>query len=580
MPPTSRTSLLRILCLATLCVLTPAVGFLIGHAAVRSHQPPPPRTSPAPQSVMSVLEPAPAPPRGLPPGPHWSRSRFFLPEGANVVFSTADGCALCHSVSPSALAMQGENGEDLSPWGTWRGTLMAQSYVDPYWRAAVAQAVAAAPGDQPEIEALCLRCHGPMASHTARIAGAPSPSLDEADGDALAYDGVSCSVCHQVQPEGLGDRESFSGRLDIRPGRRIFGPYPEPVATPMVTESLFTPEHGPHMSDSALCGSCHTLETRPGEDAPHFLEQAPYLEWRNSVYAGAGDEARSCQQCHMQSVGETAIARSPGGSDYSLLARDDVRSHAIVGGNAFMLRMLRENRDELLVDASAEHLERTERATREFLGGKTATVTIEGLARTATGLSFAVRLVNRTGHKFPTGYPSRRAWLRVVVTAGERVVFESGGFDERGRLAQDRLGRAHVREVTTASDVPIYETVAADLAGEPTVVLTRMATTLKDTRLLPRGWRSDGPHGDETAPIGVAGDDDFTGGGDTVWYRLPLDVEGPLAVRAVLHYQPIPPLWVEPLRKVDADAARTFVRLYDAADPRPEVVAETTATVE
>jgi hypothetical protein len=40
-----------------------------------------------------------------------------------------------------------------------------------------------------------------------------------------------------------------------------------------------------------------------------------------------------------------------------------------------------------------------------------------------------------------------------------------------------------------------------------------------------------------------------------------------------VHYQPIPPHWVEPLRSVDADECRTFVELYDAADKTPETVA-------
>ena len=43
-----------------------------------------------------------------------------------------------------------------------------------------------------------------------------------------------------------------------------------------------------------------------------------------------------------------------------------------------------------------------------------------------------------------------------------------------------------------------------------------MATRGKDNRLLPEGWRRDGPHAAQTMPVGIGNDFDFTGGGDTV----------------------------------------------------------------
>src|SRR5678816_4103455 len=92
--------------------------------------------------------------------------------------------------------------------------------------------------------------------------------------------------------------------------------------------------------------------------------------------------------------------------------------------------------------------------------------------------------------------------------------------------------------------------VAVDAQGRPTTALTEMVAHRKDTRLLPRGWRADGPHSDETAPIGVDGDDDFAGGADTVSYSIDLGGRGAgqPPVLARLRYLTIPPAWVESLR--------------------------------
>jgi hypothetical protein len=40
-----------------------------------------------------------------------------------------------------------------------------------------------------------------------------------------------------------------------------------------------------------------------------------------------------------------------------------------------------------------------------------------------------------------------------------------------------------------------------------------------------------------------------------------------------VHYQPIPPHWVDDLRYVDAEECETFVEIYDAADHTPETIA-------
>lgn len=511
-------------------------------------------------------------PQPLGPGPNWRGP--VRPAGRNDVFATGDGCSMCHSNAASATAMRTPTGEDVSPHGLWQGSVMANAFRDPYWRAQVSAEIAADPDRAEEVQAQCLRCHAPMLSHSRRIAGQGPISVADAAKDPLARDGVSCSVCHQIQAEGLGTEATFGGKGRIARGRRIFGPYENPVDEPMQTTAGYTPTHAPHVQTSGLCASCHTLHS--GHTGAEFPEQTPFLEWRNSVFndeSGATATSRTCQHCHMADLGPMRIARNPAGADFLIPVREHVRSHAFVGGNAFLLELLAANRDELGVAASEAALKKNAQASRRLLATDTVAVTIGEIARADGELRFDVRVENLTGHKFPTGYPARRAWLHVQVRSGNKVVFDSGGWTKNGDLVDvdDELRQPHFTRVTEPSQVVVWELVAHDAQREPTTQLVKMASRGKDTRLLPKGWSRDGPHAADTAPVGIGSDVDFTPGGDTVAFAIPLAVGAARAtVVAWVRYQTIPPHWVAPLRAVDTPECKVFVAMYDRAMKTPE----------
>ena len=537
--------------------------------------------------AMAVTgEAQPQSPRGPATGPTWGSIAPF-PKASNSVFATADGCALCHSVGEKATALRTSIGSDGSPHGLWRATMMANSFRDPYWRAQVSREIAAFPERAEEIQTLCLTCHGPMASHTARLFHSPSPSIATAAADPLAVDGVSCTVCHQAQATTLGTPASFTGKLDIRPGRQIFGPYPSPMFGPMVRQSAFKAIHGPHIQESMLCGSCHTVVTSDGNGSADFHEQTPFLEWRNSEFsneAGVTDKSRTCQQCHMTDIGTTRIARNVDGRDFGSLPRPNVRAHAFVGGNAFMLDMLRTNAAELGVTAPAEALECMAALTRMQLSDQTANLRIRNFRREGDALLFDVRVENKVGHKFPSAYPSRRAWLHVhlVDNQSNRVLYCSGAADEKGalRLVADERTLPHFDLIDDTTKVQVYEVRNLDSEGKPTTLLTAMAERQKDNRLLPRGWKADGPHADETGPRGTEGDANFLAGEDTVTYKVPFSGGSTARLTAIawLNYQTIPPAWVAPLRTLDTDEARRFVRMYDSMEHVPETIAFASAS--
>jgi hypothetical protein len=236
--------------------------------------------------------------------------------------------------------------------------------------------------------------------------------------------------------------------------------------------------------------------------------------------------------------------------------------------------------------APAAAFDATVARTRAQLSTRAATVSIPRVLREGRQLRVAVAVVNRTGHKLPTGFPSRRMWIRFE--ARDRtgaVVFRSGGFDARGRIL-DPAGRVHAmehaggpvlshcREIRDGRDVQIYEALMEDPERSLTFRLLRGARYGKDNRLLPQGWQGDHPAAALTAPAGVDGDPDFVGGSDRIDYVFAAPAEnGPYAIEAALYYQSLGTRFVNEVLAVGGPPIRSFERLYRAADPRPERLA-------
>lgn len=493
------------------------------------------------------------------------------------LFTSSEQCGVCHTPAPGAKAMLDANGGDVSPYGTWQSTMMANAFRDPYFRAQMRKETVSA-GE--EVQELCLRCHAPMVHHEAVVAGRKAPRLADAEGDLFADDSVSCTVCHLMDGKNFGQLGSYSGHPTFTQERRIFGPFENVNVRPMQNFVRYTPTHGAHVLQSGMCATCHTLITE--HHGKPFAEQTPYFEWRNSEFSNEREGAdpaktRTCQQCHMARSTPTKIARSPQGFDFNIPERDGYAVHTFVGGNAFMLEMLDRHREDLDIDVEPAHFRRTIEATRRQLAEVTGRLTIGEVVRAADRVTFSIRVENLTGHKFPTGYPARRAWLAVEVDCGGKTVFASGQMDENGRIrgVGDEQRLPHRDVVEQAGDVVVYEMVPLDPEGQPTTYLTKMVARAKDNRLLPRGWQHDGPHIGDTASVGVDGDTNFVGGSDTVAFRIavPKDATGPCTVRATLCYQSVPPAWVDALRPIDADETRRFVGWYDAAKKTPEIVA-------
>ncbi len=542
--------------------------------------------------------PDPVPPDGL----------MGIEEVYGTYMATSPACQPCHSNAPGASALRDDEGGQVGQFDLWRASMKANAARDPFWRAMVSAEVAWHPGAKEAIEAKCTRCHAPALSSERKLLDGPAVSmadLSRSDEEGhLALDGVTCTVCHQIRPDGLGTEASYTGNFEIGRGLEIYGPHENPFARPMRRHTGYDPVYGAHVLESALCGSCHTLRTDTiepdGTPTGHgILEQGPYLEWRNSAFSTEGtpgEQAASCQSCHMPTEDEegheivTAIARTPGGGDFGVPPRSPYGRHLFVGGNVLIPSIFRDFQAQLRPDVPAAAFDAVVQRARAQLEERSARLEVLSAQVEGSDLVVQVRVVNLTGHKLPSAYPSRRAWLALEArNADGEVVLQVGRTDDEGRLlgadgmplpseAPGAPPQPH-RDEVTSPDVPlVYEAIMADVDGQPTFSLLSAASYWKDNRLLPAGWRDDGPGAADTAPRGLGGDDDFVGGEDRVVFRLPLPAGASVEqVEVRLEYQVVAPRFAEELFQVRTREVAIFEYLYRRADRGPVTMARATA---
>jgi hypothetical protein len=180
---------------------------------------------------------------------------------------------------------------------------------------------------------------------------------------------------------------------------------------------------------------------------------------------------------------------------------------------------------------------------------------------------------NLTGHKLPSGYPSRRAWLHVTVRDSRgQAIFESGAVDPNGSIrgndndADALKFEPHYLEIRRPEDVQIYESIIADPQGQPTTGLLRATQFVKDNRLLPRGFAKATADADIAVHGAALQDPDFTDAGDRIRYAVETrGASGPFSVDVELRYQPIGFRWAANLRNYTSAAEpKRFVGYYEA----------------
>ena len=330
-----------------------------------------------------------------------------------------------------------------------------------------------------------------------------------------------------------------------------------------------------------MCATCHNLKT-PYVDADgivlsdtpesEFPEQMPYSEWEHSEFAST----QSCQDCHMQKTDGVVIATRP---NWLNTSRDNFSKHTFVGGNALMLDILNNNKTSLGVPSTTDFSKTLAKATEILESAAGIHIANNGMIENT--LHIDVTISSNTGHKLPTSFPSRRAFVHFILyDTNGNILFESGKSNSDGSISgADADTNIHSYEphyniITSQDQVQIYEAVMQNSNNEVTYTLLRAASYVKDNRILPRGFNK------ATAPSDIAvqgearNDVNFVGGGDTISYNIDTTnfTSTPARVEVALRYQTLSYPFAQDLFSEETDESMSFEGMYDASQMKTSTI--------
>ncbi|MFN8154371.1 MAG: T9SS type A sorting domain-containing protein [Bacteroidia bacterium] len=509
-------------------------------------------------------------------------AHLLPPLDSGQYFSLPQNCKGCHGFDSLGLANVDLNGMDINLYDDWETSMMGLSAVDPLWRAKVSHEILTDTAHANELQTLCTSCHAPLGHFTAIYKGAQHYTMDDLLNDSLGQSGVSCHSCHSIKDSStLG--VLFTGQAPYDTTRKAYGPFVGPMPGPMQLYVGLTPVYGPHMSESKTCSPCHTLisnsvDLNGNPTGTSFVEQATYHEYLNSSQQSVLQN--TCQTCHMPQI-EDPIKIANGYT--ALPGRTPFNQHSFAGANSFMVQLIKDNKNSLGVTAPDRNFDSTLKAIDQLLKQNTLLQTTTFDSAASDTAYFSLALLNKAGHKFPSGYPSRRAVVQfIAVKANGDTLFSSGTFDNNFEVnGINTILEPHHDLINQPSQTQVYEMVMGDVNNDRTTVLERAYVHLKDNRIPPAGFTTFHSTYDTCRIVGDAlTDTDFNringlegSGQDIIHYHIPLNgYTGNINVYAHVYYQTLPPGFLSEMQTMSSAAIDTFLNLYATADKTPVLI--------
>lgn len=504
------------------------------------------------------------------------------PIGPGQYFTTPERCQGCHGKDSLGWANVDESGTDVNLYDRWSASMMANSAKDPLWRAKVSHEILVNPSHSAALQDKCVSCHAPIGHYNAKFHGQTHYGIADLDADSLGLSGVSCVGCHTIGTNGLGSM--FSGQIPYDTTRHIYGPFTLPMVGPMQLYEGYTPTYSAHMTESKVCSSCHSLATETVDlngnfTGGTFIEQATYHEYKNSSY-----EANNitCQNCHMPRLADPILLAN---GYLSLSPRTPFNQHSFAGANVFMLNLIKNNKNSLGIEVEDFKFDSAIISTKLMLQQKSISMNLSIDSMANDSGYFSLKLTNKAGHKFPSGYPARRAVVQfVVLNSNNDTIFRSGIFDNQYAVQHENPSfEPHHQIINQNTQSQIYEMVMGDVNGQFTSVLERAALLLKDNRITPAGFSTLHSAYDTTKISADAlADEDFNKlngvegtGSDIVHYHIPLNgYSGSIKVFTKVYYQSVPPKWVNEMFTFNSSPIDTFRQMFNNADHTPVLVGQ------
>jgi hypothetical protein len=443
-------------------------------------------------------------------------------------FLDPDTCGGCHG--------EGVDGDfTFLPHDTWAGTMMANATRDPVFLAALSIA-----NQDSDVlgSAFCLRCHTPIGYVRGKTEPSDGSELEDID------QGVGCETCHRmVQSTGadapyvLGNAQIF---YDNNIGKRGKYDDAESPAHPTV------PDTG--VLEARFCGQCHQVSNPErklrdefgAETEIDFPFETTFTEWESSVFSvEGGAEEAGCIDCHMPKQ----LGDWPYTSGFGAKLRKDPRKHSFAGGNHWGIQAVMEAYPERAAEF-APAFENALKSTLDMLATAVEVSIVSAPANIEPGQTFdiTVRVENKAGHKFPTGYvDARQAWVSaslVDCTGEQRAVL--GGYDTASGAIQAEPPTHVYRSIHGRWD---------GSAGVEEHSLALQDMHLSDTRIPPKGFvasLANEPSGDIDYSDGQGGWNHFDEATFTV--TAPADIAGTQTLLVAVEFQSVRRAYVEYLR--------------------------------
>lgn len=260
-------------------------------------------------------------------------------------------------------------------------------------------------GTSPEVQAVCVNCHGPLA---ARISGDNDP-LKPLEMSGVGQEGINCVVCHQNRPKP----ETFKHQTDSQDPISALGSWREYW--------------------EGLSGGREylTFNSAPSQDANNLYHQVS--SHQTEFTANPSGWCASCHNVHIDRNGDQRITTGGSANDPSSgdLILQSVYRDWRIQGNGVKCMECHGGHGFTGVDYPLDRpdvIEETRSHRQALLSGVIAL----DLKPIAGATEFTLNLTNvKVAHSIPSGFAfARQLWLEFRLIREGREVFSSGVIED------------------------------------------------------------------------------------------------------------------------------------------------------